>query len=484
MPPVKLSLTDMPIEIFKDILIASVQLRGLKRALRLRLVNKLFSSEIAEALSVTGLIAQCYQYLNHCPWATAYVKDHLLDRRTRELPVLHIIQNSAERLAQEDGITTEPHYSSYALRLLELSGAGISPLSVRDLLARDNNTKRSLSSDTNLLTAAIFTGHNQLASLLANHSSISEQGIFGTPFEAAILAKNYDGLRLLTALRTRNGHFTPGEIIDLMRTAARHGDPTVVRFLIHFRDPSGDTPFNPATYYLRNPKIGERLRVRLWRPKLDLSRMFNTPDAETFDILVAELQTELQDWENVVPLDSKIWFASWVGWVAMVKHLIALGGHIANPSQDGNLFIPLHYASEEGHDEIVSILLDHKAEVNGTELRLAASRGHTSTVRLLLDRGADVHSKLAEGCLYAAAKKGFRDIVQILLDAGIDPNSGSPSALVGAIHSEHPGIFRLLIERGAAVTPIFPELEEVAKSSGLESMLALLQEYKKLGGAI
>ncbi|KAF1961654.1 hypothetical protein CC80DRAFT_488105 [Byssothecium circinans] len=58
------SLLDLPFEIFKTILAESVRLRGLMRALRLRLVNKLFSDELVEALCVSKVIDECWVELS------------------------------------------------------------------------------------------------------------------------------------------------------------------------------------------------------------------------------------------------------------------------------------------------------------------------------------------------------------------------------------------------------------------------------------
>ena len=60
---------------------------------------------------------------------------------------------------------------------------------------------------------------------------------------------------------------------------------------------------------------------------------------------------------------------------------------------------PLMAASEEGHDEVVRVLLDAGADVNASEengkgaLYYASDEGHTSTAQLLLDRGADVSAR-------------------------------------------------------------------------------------------
>jgi ankyrin repeat protein len=56
----------------------------------------------------------------------------------------------------------------------------------------------------------------------------------------------------------------------------------------------------------------------------------------------------------------------------------------------------LHLASEYGKMEVVSLLLDRKAFINGktkngyTALHLACQNGHLNLVKFLIERGSDV----------------------------------------------------------------------------------------------
>jgi len=76
---------------------------------------------------------------------------------------------------------------------------------------------------------------------------------------------------------------------------------------------------------------------------------------------------------------------------------------------------PLHIASENGYDDVVSRLLEAGCNVNriggvlGTALSAAATFGHTITVRRLLREGAkvDLIAGLYGTALRAAASGGF-----------------------------------------------------------------------------
>jgi hypothetical protein len=83
-------------------------------------------------------------------------------------------------------------------------------------------------------------------------------------------------------------------------------------------------------------------------------------------------------------------------------------------------------ASENGNLEIVKLLLDNGAAVNGvdstgmTALMLAAERGHLQIVILLLDNGAAVNGVDSTGmtALMLAAEAGHLQIVILLLNSG------------------------------------------------------------------
>ena len=64
----------------------------------------------------------------------------------------------------------------------------------------------------------------------------------------------------------------------------------------------------------------------------------------------------------------------------------------SSPVQDDQT--PLHCASRMGHEELVKLLLEHKANPNATTtaghtpLHIAAREGHAQTIRMLLDMDA------------------------------------------------------------------------------------------------
>ncbi len=130
------------------------------------------------------------------------------------------------------------------------------------------------------------------------------------------------------------------------------------------------------------------------------------------------------------PLD--IFEASACGRTARVRELLARDRALVNTyAPDG--FTPLGLAAFFGHREIVQLLLEHGADVNGasrnatgyTALTAAATRADLPVLELLLEHGARVNHRYGPGFtpLHAAAGTGNLAVVRALVDKGAQPAS-------------------------------------------------------------
>jgi hypothetical protein len=149
-----------------------------------------------------------------------------------------------------------------------------------------------------------------------------------------------------------------------------------------------------------------------------------------------------------------------------VPDLIAQGGHYGSA---------LQAASNNGHKEIVQLLLESGADVNaqgasfGNALQAASDNGHKEIVQLLLERGANVNAQPGGhygNALQAASKYGHKDIVQLLLESGAHVNAQggyNGNALQAASDNGHKEIVHLLLERGAYVMHREDFLEMLSK---------------------
>ena len=105
---------------------------------------------------------------------------------------------------------------------------------------------------------------------------------------------------------------------------------------------------------------------------------------------------------------------------AKVDMLVNLGVNI-NAKDEGET--ALMKASQNGHKEIVEILLENGADVNvknrdnWTALMWASWNGYKEIVEILLENGADVNVKNRDNwtALMWASWNGYKEIVEILL---------------------------------------------------------------------
>ena len=127
--------------------------------------------------------------------------------------------------------------------------------------------------------------------------------------------------------------------------------------------------------------------------------------------------------EGVSPVakNTALIMASQEGHTEIVAMLLEKGANVNAKTKDGRR--ALFLASANGHAEIVAMLLAAGADVNAkdndgwTALIVASWYGHTETVAILLQNGADVNAKRNyDGftALILASKKGHTDIVKLL----------------------------------------------------------------------
>ncbi|XP_064600796.1 poly [ADP-ribose] polymerase tankyrase-like [Liolophura sinensis] len=124
---------------------------------------------------------------------------------------------------------------------------------------------------------------------------------------------------------------------------------------------------------------------------------------------------------------------------------------------------PIHLAVENGHLQVVKVLLKHGANINAqisigkfrlTPLMLATDQGHYELVRYLVDNGAVVkqRDRLGRTALIHAVMNGHTHIASYLLNLGANPNTADSSnntAIHYAAAYGWPHLTQLLLEAGA-----------------------------------
>lgn len=153
------------------------------------------------------------------------------------------------------------------------------------------------------------------------------------------------------------------------------------------------------------------------------------------------------------------------GFVNIIKLLLDNGAEINSRTGSKLGISPLMLAAMNGHATAVKLLLDMGSDINAqietnrnTALTLACFQGRHEVVSLLLDRKANVEHRAKTGLtpLMEAASGGYVEVGRVLLEKGADVNappvpSSKDTALTIAADKGHYKFVELLIQRGAQV---------------------------------
>ncbi|KAF7285836.1 ankyrin repeat and KH domain-containing protein 1-like isoform X5 [Rhynchophorus ferrugineus] len=153
------------------------------------------------------------------------------------------------------------------------------------------------------------------------------------------------------------------------------------------------------------------------------------------------------------------------GYVNIIRLLLSHGAEINSRTGSKLGISPLMLAAMNGHTAAVKLLLDMGSDINAqietnrnTALTLACFQGRHEVVSLLLDRKANVEHRAKTGLtpLMEAASGGYVEVGRVLLDKGADVNatpvpSSRDTALTIAADKGHVRFVELLLCRGAQV---------------------------------
>ena len=154
------------------------------------------------------------------------------------------------------------------------------------------------------------------------------------------------------------------------------------------------------------------------------------------------------------------------GFITTVELLLQRGG--ADPNhRDRDGWSAIHWAAEEGHLDIVRMLLESGANPNAVSsfgtppLHCAANGGHVSIARLLLQKGADPLKSTCHGwtALHHAAFMGHSDVVEYLLEndrirsAASQQDNHGWSVLHLAVHSRDLATVLILLDKSVIAEP-------------------------------
>jgi ankyrin repeat protein len=197
------------------------------------------------------------------------------------------------------------------------------------------------------------------------------------------------------------------------------------------------------------------------------------------------MSTTCPEKPEAVPL----YHAAMLGFRDLAEHLIAEHPEHVN-AKGGDEVIPMRVAARHGHVDILSLLLEHGADVDDrntgqTPLYRASQYGRLEAGQFLLDRGADINSHSSVGLtpLSIAANYGQVELAQMLLERGArinEPSDGGDTPLHWAVYGGEIQAVRLLLEHGADVNLREKSGEtpsQLASRCGHREIVELLSEY-------
>jgi len=151
--------------------------------------------------------------------------------------------------------------------------------------------------------------------------------------------------------------------------------------------------------------------------------------------------------------------------VQRLLKLLLTNGSKVNSENELHSDTPLHFVVRNGDIEIVKVLLDRGADIDGVNwninlLHIAVESKNVGIIELLLNQGACVNARHCNSStpLLLAAEGGSEGIVKLLLQHGADVNSAYTSTyregytpLCLAVKGGHEKVVQLLLECGANV---------------------------------
>ena len=163
------------------------------------------------------------------------------------------------------------------------------------------------------------------------------------------------------------------------------------------------------------------------------------------------------------PAAVPLYYAAKLGFRDLAEHLIAKNPEHVN-ARGGYETTPVHIAAFAGHADVLSLLLDHGADVDGrgdrllhTPLHRAAYGRNLEAGQCLIDHGADINarSSLDWTPLHCAANYKQVEFIRMLLECGartdVQTSSRGETPLHEAVGVNCIEAVRLLLEHGADV---------------------------------
>jgi len=334
---------------------------------------------------------------------------------------------------------------------LTLACAGGHEELVTLLLSRGaDNEHRDKKGFTPLILAAT-AGHDKVVDILLNHGADIEaqsERTKDTPLSLACSGGRYEVVEILLARGANKEHRNVSDYTPLS-LAASGGYTNIIKLLL-----------------AHGAEINSRTGSKLGISPLMLAAMNgHTAAVKLLLDMGSDINAQIETNRNTA-----LTLACFQGRHEVVSLLLDRKANVEHRAKTG--LTPLMEAASGGYTEVGRVLLDKGADVNAapvpssrdTALTIAADKGHYRFVELLLSRGAqvDVRNKKGNSSLWLAANGGHLDVVQLLYSAGADIDSQDNrkvSCLMAAFRKGHSKVVKWLVKH---VTQ-FPSDQELTR---------------------
>ncbi|KAL2250563.1 ankyrin repeat-containing protein ITN1 [Sesamum indicum] len=208
---------------------------------------------------------------------------------------------------------------------------------------------------------------------------------------------------------------------------------------------------------------GDVATVRQILSEID-EQMLKTLSGAEFDAEVAEIRAVIVNEVNELG-ETALFTAAEKGYIDVVKELLPFTTKEGIRLKNRSGFDPLHIAANQGHHDVVRLLLEHDpqltktvAQLNATPLISAATKGHLAVVNELLLKDPsllEITRSNGKNALHFSARQGHADIVKALLAK--DPqlarrtDKKGQTALHMAVKGVSGAVVRLLLQADAAI---------------------------------
>ena len=182
-----------------------------------------------------------------------------------------------------------------------------------------------------------------------------------------------------------------------------------------------------------------------------------------------------------------LYYSARLGFRDLAEHLIVKYPEHVNAT-GGREVTPLHVAASAGHVDILSLLLEHGADLDAQAkfdwipLHRASVSGGVEAGRCLLDRGADINRRDDHGYtpLSLATTFGHVEFARMLLERGArvnDQNEDGETPLQLAVQAGDIQVVRFLLEHGADVNARNVAGKTPSQLTRQQEILELLSKY-------